>query len=321
MAILRLVATLVWVVVSLMACGDDSSSVEPVSSADARIDALFAEAPSGSLNRAEAQRLLDVAPDADQPFYYVSLLRHRERARYADGRQADASGAAADGVYGALALPILSSVGAQVIYSGSVERSLIDHHGAAWDQVSVVLYPSRAQFVAMLERADYRAATVHRIAGVEQMIGLVTEAREAQLPEALRHVNLSRLKFPPTASDPPVTVVHLLDFNDIARFADGRETTLTGREAMSLYEQARAPQAFPLGIRPGIKLTVVGQPIGDGRPWEEFRINNFPSRAAFAEITTAESLDEAGIENREAALADTYALLAAPTVNQVGYLE
>lgn len=170
-------------------------------------------------------------------------------------------------------------------------------------------------------RADYRAAAVHRIAGVERMLALLTEAREAPLPDALRRVNFARLPFPPTPDDPPVTVLHLMDFNDIARFADGRETTLSGREAMNLYEQGRAPQALPLGIRPGIKLTVTGQLIGDGRPWEEFRINNFPSRAAFAELTTSESLHQAGIENREAALADTYALLAAPTVNLVGYLE
>ncbi len=50
------------------------------------------------------------------------------------------------------------------------------------------------------------------------------------------------------------------------------------------------------------------------------RVNNFPSRAAFAQLTTKESLDHAGYENRVAGLADTYALLVAPLINKAGYL-
>jgi hypothetical protein len=240
---------------------------------------------------------------------------------YADGRETDLTGAEADAVYGSLVLPILASIGAEVVYVANVERSLIDPDGAAWSQVAVVRYPSRAQLVAMLERQDFRDAAAHKVAGIERTIVLVTEPVEPSLPADLRRGDLSAVPFPPTPDDPPVTVFHLLDFNDIAQYADGRETDLAGREAMALYEQGRAPQAFPIGVRPGIVLAVEGELVGDGRPWEEVRVNNFPSRATFAQLITDESLEDAGIVHREAALADTYALLAAPIVNGVGYLD
>ena len=150
---------------------------------------------------------------------------------------------------------------------------------------------------------------------------LVSEALPSALPESFRRVDFSTVPFPPTPEDPPVTVVHVIDFNEVAQYADGRETELTGREALALYEQARASQALPLGVRPGIQLAVEGELIGDGRTWEEIRVNNFPSRAAFAQLVTAESLDQAGFENREAAIADTYAMLVAPVRSRVGYLD
>jgi hypothetical protein len=295
-------------------CADAPSPV------DERIDALFGDVPFGTLNREQAARMLTTEPANDAPFHMVNLIRHREHAEYRDGRPTEATGAEADALYGSLVLPILLEIGARPVFVGNVERSLIDRDGAGWSQVAVVLYPSRAAFVAMLARPDFRAAAEHKIAGVERTIVLVTSLVEPQPPEDLRRVDLSAVPYPPTADDPPVTVAHVLDFNDRARYADGRATDLTGREAFALYEQGRIPQALPLGVRPGIALAVDGELIGDGRPWEELRVNNFPSRATLEQLVSAESLDRAGVEHREAALADTYALLAAPVVSVVGYL-
>jgi hypothetical protein len=298
-----------------LACGDAATDGDP------RIDALFGEVPYGTLNRAQAARLLDVAPADDRPFHLVQLIRHRARAAYADGRPRDLKGVQADAIYEDLLRPLLDAVGAQSIYVADVEQNLIDRDGAGWDRIEVVRYPGRAQLVALLERPDVRAATVHRVAGVERAIALVTEKLPDPIPEALRRVDLASLPFPPSPGDPPVTVVHLLDFRDRAEYPDGRPTDLTGREAFTLYEQARAPQALPLGVRPGMQLAVEGELIGDGRAWEEVRINNFPSRAAFAQLVSRESLDQAGYQNREAGIADTYGLLGAPRVNLIGYLE
>jgi hypothetical protein len=310
----RWLAALVLVLAAL-GCGD-----APSSDVDARIDALFGNPPFGTVNRTEARRILETTPEEDGPFFLVNFIEHRAHAEYRDGRATDLTGAEADALYNLAVLPMLAEIGAQPFYVGSVERFLLPGDGAAWSQIAVVLYPSRARFVEMISRPDFRDAVVHKVAGVERTIVLVAHAAADQLPEALRRLDLTKLPYPPTAADPPVNVVHLIHFNDIAQYADGRATTLTGREALDRYEQHRTPQALPLGVRPAIKLEVEAELIGDGRVWDEVRINNFPSRAAFQQLVTRESLDAAGYEDREAALADTYALLAAPLVNQVGYL-
>jgi hypothetical protein len=292
--------------------GDDS---------DARIDALFDDVPFGMLNRAQARRMVETAPADDRPFYLVSWIRYRERPADADGRLPGGAAREEGESRDSRILRILRDAGAEPIYVGDVERTIIARDGAAWHRVSVVLHPSRARFLALLERPDYRDAERHEAAAIERAIVLVAERTGPPVPDELRRVDLASVPFPPTAADPPMTVVHLLDFREHAEYADGRPTDLTGREAMALYEQRRAPQAFPLGIRPGLTLAVEGELVGDGRPWEEIRINNFPSRATFAQVTSEESLDQAGIEHRQAGLADTYAVIAAPALNEVGYLD
>ena len=298
-----------------LGCGDAAPS-----GVDAQIDALFGDPPFGTVNRDEARRIIETKPEDDGPFFLVNFIRHREHAEYRDGRPTDLTGAEADALYNLAVLPMLAEIGAQPFYVGAVERMPLPGDGQTWDQIAVVLYPSRAKLIEMISRPDFRTAVAHKVAGVERTIVLVAHPAPDQLPEDLRRVDLTKVPFPPTADDQPVNLVHLLQFNEKAQYADGRPTTLTGREAFDLYEQGRVPQALPLGVRPGIKLDVEAELIGDGRIWDQVRINNFPSRAAFAELTTKESLDGAGYENRVAGLADTYALVAAPLVNQVGYL-
>lgn len=315
MTLVRRILPVLFATLLAVGCGDATTT-----GTDARLDALFGELPFGTLNHAQARRMLDTAPEDDGPFYLVNFIRHRERAAYPDGRESALSGAEADALYGQLVLPILLDIGARPFYVGGVERTLLEGDGAGWTQVAVALYPSRAAFFAMLERPDFRAAAVHKIAGVERSIVLVTEPADGQLPADIRRLDLSTVPYPPTPDDQPVNVVHALRFNDVAQYPDGRPTELTGREAFEIYEQNRIPQAVPLGVRPGITLDVEGELIGDGRTWDEVRLNNFPSRAAFAELVRVESLTAAGYEHRQAALADTYAVLASPIVNEVGYL-
>ncbi len=307
---------------ALCACGDGSQSADPAASPiDQRIQRLFPDDPSfGVVDRDQVRRMLEVPPEDDAPFYMVNLIRHREQAEYADGRESTLTGAEADGIYGGLILPILADIGARPVFVANVERNLIDDDGARWTQIGVVRYPSRAKFFEMLEREDFRRAAVHKEAGVEKSLVLVAHLEGDPLPDVLRDVDLSSVPYPPTPEDPPIAVVHLLDYNDVAQYADGRETSLTGREAMRLYEEGRQEQnVFGLGVRPGLYLLIEGEVVGDGRDWEEFRINNFPSRATFAQVSSPDSLGEAGIVHRQAALRETYTQLTAPLLTEVGY--
>lgn len=297
-----------------LGCGDAASGL------DAKIHDLMGRAPWGSLNLEEARRLFTTPAAEDRPFVLVSLIRHREHAAYRDGRPTDLTGAEADALYGRLVLPILAEIGAKPVFVAEVDRNLIDADGAGWDQVAIAWYPSRAAFTAMVQRPDFRSAAVHKVAGVERSTVLVGEEEPLPWPDDLRRLDLSALPYPPTAADPPIAVVNVLDYRDHAAYADGRETDLTGREAMALYEQSRAPQAFPLGARPGAVFAVEGELYGDGQAWEEVRINDFPSRATLDVLISREALDEAGYEHRVAGVERTYAMATAPIVNAFGYL-
>lgn len=297
-----------------LGCGGSAGS-----GIEGRIDAVLAKARFGTLNRDEARRIYSTPPEEDGPFFLVNLIRHRARAEYPDGRETDLTGAEADAIYGSMVLPALARIGAQPVFVANDVTELVTSDGSTWDQVAIVRYPSRAKFIEMIESPDFPAAAIHKQAGVERSTVIVAEQLQLPLPDALLRVDLATVPFPPTAEDPPVVVVNVLDYADRAHYDDGRDTDLTGREAFGLYEQARAPQAFPIGARPGLWLGVEAELYGDGTPWEEVRLNNFPSLAALEALTTAEALDAAGIENRKAGLDASYGLLARPLVHLFGY--
>jgi len=297
-----------------LACGDAASGL------DAKIHDLMGRAPWGSLNLEEARRLFTTPAAEDRPFVLVNLIRHREHAVYRDGRPTDLTGAEADALYGGLVLPILAEIGAMPVFVAEVDRNLIDADGAGWDQVAVVRYPSRAAFTAMIQRPDFRAAAVHKVAGVERSTVLVGEEEPLPWPDDLRRLDLSAVPHPPTAADPPIAVVNVLDYRDRAGDADGRETDPTGRDATALHEQSRSPQAFALGVRPGATFAVEGELYGDGQAWEEVRIDDFPSRATLDVLISREALDRARYEHRVAGVERTYAMATAPIVNAFGYL-
>jgi uncharacterized protein (DUF1330 family) len=92
---------------------------------------------------ADLERFL--ANDQGRPFVLVQLLRFVEggRERYV--------------VYSTGALPILRSLGAQLIYGGECVDPLLAAPGQAWDAIVVVRYPNRAAFAKLHEDPRYRA--------------------------------------------------------------------------------------------------------------------------------------------------------------------
>lgn len=313
-----------WIVLLAVAlatgCGD-SDTVGNADLIDERIQRLFPEEYSfGTVDRSQVRRMLELPPEEDGPFYMVNLIQYREQALYPDGRETDLTGAQANAIYSAQILPILGDIGARPVFVANVSLNLANGDGTPWNQVSVVLYPSRARFFEMWEREDAQAASTHKEAGVEKTLVLVGEVEGEGIPDELRRVDLTTVPTPPTADDPPISVIHLHDYYERAQYADGRETDLTGREAMEIYERGRQGQNLvALGIRIGLRLQIEGEFIGDGRSWDEFRINNFPNRTTFSQVASRESLEDAGIEHWNAATRDIYSMLTAPLLTEVGY--
>jgi len=105
------------------------------------------------------------AVPADKPVIMVNLLKFKEVAAYKDGT-AGCSGKKAYGLYAQALLTLLKEIGAEVVYLGKVNGTLIGPADEGWDEVLLVKYPSIAAFTAMIDSPAYKAVVKHRTAAL-----------------------------------------------------------------------------------------------------------------------------------------------------------
>lgn len=116
-----------------------------------------------------AERLQQFATEKsdDSAIVMINLLRYRDRAQYPPGAAAHpCSGREAYRRYAAAVTPMITDVGGKVLWSGSVQRTLIGPEDEAWDDAILVEYPSRRAFLAMISQANYLEAAEHRTAAL-----------------------------------------------------------------------------------------------------------------------------------------------------------
>ncbi len=288
---------------------DAALEVDAELEADAAADASDPGLPGedlsyGMLNPEQFQRMLN-PPEGDGPFYMINLMRFRDRAVYADGRETELTGREANELYAPI--EFLSAIGAYPVFVSDVERQLLGMPG--WHQIGIVRYPSRALFLQMTQDAEFQARAVHKDAGLEKSIVMVAHLLPSLLPEDFEPVEPM---FPASEEDPPFEMIHLLAYHDVAHYEEGSgEPERSGREAMELYQQNAGGVATPWGVYPRAWFDIEGVLIGDGRDWHEFRINHFPSHATFDALVGDQGW-RSGVHHREAALADTFALQTLP---------
>ena len=100
----------------------------------------------------------------DQPVVMVNLLKFKE-----------GPGAQDYAKYGEAMQDILAGVGAEIIFSGQCQATLIG--GAEWDMVALVRYPNAQALVDMAQSDVYQAAHVHRAAGLAGQVNLAVFER------------------------------------------------------------------------------------------------------------------------------------------------
>ena len=108
------------------------------------------------------------------PFVMVNLLKFKETAEYADGSDADLSGARAYARYGKAIQACLAGVDGKQIYAGPVTGLMIGEVEELWDMVALVEYPSLAAMQKMMSSPEYRAIEVHRKAGLAGQLNIRT---------------------------------------------------------------------------------------------------------------------------------------------------
>ena len=111
-------------------------------------------------------------PGREGPIYMLNLLKFKEKAEYADGRETDLTGAEAYGIYAEEVVGHLAKVGGEPVFSADVERLMLGEVEELWDMTAIAMYPSRQAMLEMIGTPDYQASAVHRAAGLAGQLNI-----------------------------------------------------------------------------------------------------------------------------------------------------
>ncbi|MEI7966005.1 MAG: hypothetical protein WCH94_00245, partial [Actinomycetota bacterium] len=119
----------------------------------------------GRINKEYGMKLAFCKPEDDGPVWMVNLMKYREKADYADGRQSDISGLEADDRYAPLGP--LRKLGADAVFLAKVETQLTGDE-PTWDRIGIVKYPKSASIIEMQSMPDFQELHAHKEAGMQQ---------------------------------------------------------------------------------------------------------------------------------------------------------
>ncbi len=139
---------------------------------------ILGEQPEIGIYEASWTELAERA--GDRPIWMLNFLEFAETAVYADDAQDVApltkiSGARAYQRYGRGMIGSLAAVGGRIGWSGHSIGQLPGTDDGKWHQVAIAVYPSPAAMMTMLALPKYRAAHVHRAAGLARTRLLATQ--------------------------------------------------------------------------------------------------------------------------------------------------
>ncbi len=262
----------------------------------------------GTVDRDYGMRLATTPPEEDGPVWMVNLMKYREVADYADGRETTITGREADDLY--TPRESLAAVGAEIVFAGDVDQQLLGD-SPVWDRVGVVRYPTRRSFVEMQSRPDFQRQHVHKDAGMAETIVIGCQPFDVPTwPADVPQPDWADVPHPPTDDDGPVMVIHVLKYRDAA------DSAVTP-EQMEAYTRTAAMTAGRHGGRVAGWFAAEGTILGDGRTWDQVRFNAFPSKAAFMAVVFDPARLDAQKTNREPAIADTYTMIVRPVIDQL----
>ncbi len=153
---------------------DGAENLEPL----VRASALQDELPDIGI---EDPRWSELALRAgDRPIWMLNFLSFRTTAIY-PARETDVpggsatSGARAYARYGQGLVRPLTRVGGRIAWTSRSVGLLPDTDDGDWDQIAIAIYPSAAAMLTMLGDPAYKAAHVHRAAGLARTRLLATQ--------------------------------------------------------------------------------------------------------------------------------------------------
>jgi len=128
---------------------------------------------------------MPIAPREDQlktflenlppgPVTMLNLLKFKEKAEYADGRETNLSGEEAYALYGAEVIKMIGDGGGRSVFAGTANSLVIGDGELPWDLVLIVEYADLANFQKIMSSPEYQEIAKHREAGLayQQLVNL-----------------------------------------------------------------------------------------------------------------------------------------------------
>lgn len=106
----------------------------------------------------------------------LNLLKFRQKAVYKDGRPDDISGRDAYMRYAIAMTKIVEREGGRILFTGRIAGLVIGHVEGIWDVAAIMEYPSRAAFQRIVTLPEVQEIGVHREAGLEGQLLIMTES-------------------------------------------------------------------------------------------------------------------------------------------------
>ena len=106
----------------------------------------------------------------------LNLLKFRDKAVYKDGRADDISGPEAYQRYSNAMTKIVEREGGRILFAGRIAGVVIGEIEGVWDVAAIMEYPSRAAFQRIVTLPEVQEISVHREAGLEGQLLIMTES-------------------------------------------------------------------------------------------------------------------------------------------------
>lgn len=113
-------------------------------------------------------------PGSDQPICLVNLLKYKNSAIYPDGRDSHLTGREAYEVYAKTVEGLLPKYGGKMVFVGSVTYLGMGSVEELWDDVAIVMFPSRSQMLKVSMSDEWKEACLHKFAGLEGQLSIET---------------------------------------------------------------------------------------------------------------------------------------------------
>lgn len=120
----------------------------------------------------DPESVRDFLSGRDEPVVMVNLLKFRERAAYADGRESDLTGRQAYSLYATEMRKLVEGAGGRFLFGGQVESLLLGQVEELWDMVGLVEYPTPKSLLQIASSPAFQEIEAHREAGLAGQLNI-----------------------------------------------------------------------------------------------------------------------------------------------------